>query len=382
MKKKWLAVFFVCIGLCLSACGTNESEMDQNSLGRENDSDYETEINANEEDYTEDVSEAETDYDMEDADDQGAETDYDMEDTDAQETEQTTGEEEHISSEPSGLIILDDTTDADAFRIVSIQPESGEQQEIASFVVAGINQEEEFFYQVLTDPFVLSDSMKQKISYDYTKLAATKFFRNDMESHAGWLENDGTFLDVTEKLGLQSKSDFDDPVYYKAIGFTEDGYFMFCDSDHDYYVPLDNLSSGFVEEGSPFPHEDTLDDFFRNNLNYFGRALLTDWVNDHVFLYQNEKYMCRFVSGSVHSYIGDLETGEMTEYIPGSKDTWNGVVSPDGKTIAFMSNASGDTAIYFIPVAGGEPVELRTDMEFSNPWRVDEGFCAMLIDWR
>lgn len=378
MKKKCLAIFIVCIGLCFSACGTNESETDQNSGGQENDSDYETETdedvsygtetNTDEEDYVEDISEAETDYDMED--------------TDVQETEETTGEEEHISSEPSGLIILNDTKDAGAIKIVSVQPESGEQQEIASFFVAGMGLNREgYFYQWLSEPIVLSDSMKQKFSYDYTKLAATKTFTNDMESHAGWIENDGTFFDVTEKLGLQSKSDFDDPVHYKAIGFTEDGYFMFCDSDHDYYVPLDNLSSGSIEEGSLFSYEDALDDFFHDNLGY-ASPLLTDWVNDHVFVYQNEKHTDYLGASSVHSRIGDLETGETTEYIPGSKYTWDGVVSPDGKTIAFMSNASGDTAIYTIPVAGGEPVELHTDMGLSNPSYFNEEFYTTLIDWR
>lgn len=61
-------------------------------------------------------------------------------------------------------------------------------------------------------------------SSDYGKMACTKYFTNNGETHAGWLDTEGNFFDVTEALGLQSKSDFDDPVPYWAAGF-QDGFF-------------------------------------------------------------------------------------------------------------------------------------------------------------
>lgn len=55
-----------------------------------------------------------------------------------------------------------------------------------------------------------------------------KVFSSNSEVHAGWIDADGNFFDVIEALGLQSKSDFDEPVKYYAAGFA-DGHFCYYD---------------------------------------------------------------------------------------------------------------------------------------------------------
>ena len=65
---------------------------------------------------------------------------------------------------------------------------------------------------------------------------------------------------------------------------------------------------------------------------------------------------------------------------------WNGVVSPDGTEIAFLSmvvdnfgNPTGSVDLYTIPVNGGDPVKIDNHpFEFG---RYRAGPCQ-LIDWR
>lgn len=70
------------------------------------------------------------------------------------------------------------------------------------------------------------------------------------------------------------------------------------------------------------------------------------------------------------------------EYIPESLgETRNGVASPDGSKIAFMS----DSGVYIIPVNGGDPVrvevpEILSAMRPSSYPKDYEGWT--LIDWQ
>ena len=61
-------------------------------------------------------------------------------------------------------------------------------------------------------------------SKDYTRLSDQKIFAANNERHAGWQNVDGSFADVTENLGQQSKSDFEDPVYYRGLGFAGENF--------------------------------------------------------------------------------------------------------------------------------------------------------------
>ena len=87
-----------------------------------------------------------------------------------------------------------------------------------------------------------------------------------------------------------------------------------------------------------------------------------------------EDYLC--------SKIVDMDTRTDMEYIPESLgETRNGVASPDGSKIAFMS----DSGVYIIPVNGGDPVrvevpEILSAMRPSSYPKDYEGWT--LIDWQ
>ena len=86
-----------------------------------------------------------------------------------------------------------------------------------------------------------------------------------------------------------------------------------------------------------------------------------------------------------------METGEETVYVPGtSRMSWNGVLSPDGSQVAFMSRPKNGTEIdiYTMPLGGGDPVKVSTDGFSLSYWKECEngydydGQVTMLVGWR
>ncbi len=95
-------------------------------------------------------------------------------------------------------------------------------------------------------------------------------------------------------------------------------------------------------------------------------------------------------------YLFDKNTSEKISLIPGEVRTnWSGVVSPDGKSVAFLSaGKSEDAAIYSVPIDGGTPVKLcdgistGRNAQSNVPSRVNDnggvygkGGYSFLLDW-
>ena len=57
-------------------------------------------------------------------------------------------------------------------------------------------------------------------------------------------------------------------------------------------------------------------------------------------------------------WVSDLEGKQVTRLTSTPAVESNPQFSPDGKTIAFTSNRSGNQAVYIVPVTGGEPKRL------------------------
>lgn len=225
-------------------------------------------------------------------------------------------------------------------------------------------------------------------SSDYTKMSSIKLFASNNEQHVGWRNADGSFTDVTETLGQQSKSDFEGPVYYNSVGFAGENFgYVKADNSLTYagdvfYLPVDHLSPDAIQEGNvhkvghPYNEKGAL---MLDKYGYgkYGPEKVTDWIDDTHAIVNAVELSNR------NSLIVDVSAQTETAYIPGdSRNNWNGVVSPDGTEIAFMSEPkSGSDAhadIYIIPVEGGDPVKVEGhsfDLE-EKATRI----CA-LIDW-
>lgn len=270
------------------------------------------------------------------------------------------------------------------FTIVSIDPDTGEQQTISYFDVLPLTEDGDFYTFNFKQPGTYAlcySSYRDAFSPDYSKVAVHKQLLGTGENHAGWLDTDGNFFDVTEALGLQAKSDFDDPAQYFPVGFTEDGLFVYTDrasttpGEPVYYtVPVDDVRSENIREmpaTDSFVHQDPTTWRWLNN-NYAP----TDWISDTQLLadYETRK---DFALCTV-SVLVDTTTQEATEYVPGSsRHSWGGVMSPDGQSIAFMS----------APIGGNEPSDLFVmSVDGSDPKRVARTVCprrqTAMATWR
>ena len=318
----------------------------------------------------------------------------------ATETPSQSGEEPEEPEEIAGIIaVVADWKTGMNFTIVSIDPDTGEQQTISYFDVLPLTEDGDFYTFDFKGPGTYAlcySSYRDIFSPDYSKVAVHKQFLRTGENHAGWLDTDGNFFDVTEALGLQAKSDFDDPAQYFPVGFTEDGLFVYTDralttpGEPVYYtVPVDDVRPENIQEmpaTDSFVHQDPTTWRWLNN-NYAP----TDWISDTQLLadYETRK---DFALCTV-SFLVDTTTQEATEYVPGSsRHSWGGVMSPDGQNIAFMSAPIGGNEpsdLFVMGVDGGDPERVANSLPASANSHGDVqteittgATCVTLIDWR
>lgn len=263
------------------------------------------------------------------------------------------------------------------YEIYCLDPDTGATSLFTSFLLPTPEPGAKFdLYGARLNRYLFSD--------DYSKMNVFAIMAENSDQHVGWVDTQGNFFDVTEALGLQRKSDFDDPVDHKPEGFangcigfgyntSRDNVFMYVES----YVPVDNPVPEAVQEGSvrSLGHSLAEDDKFLGGLK---SRDITSWIDDHRAIV-NVYTMAGNVEKSI---IVDTDSQTEIAYIPGdSRYNSYGVASPDGTQIAFMSkpkNGSGGTDIYITSVDGGDPVKVDTS---GCPFDLDSEYC-ILIDWR
>lgn len=307
------------------------------------------------------------------------------------------------TSEVSGLIIMTTENSSDvgstitSVSISCLDVETGKKQLLSTFP---------YETTLLSDGYYAT--RKEWFNNDYSLMACTKAVGDSGETHAGWIDTNGTFFDVTEALGLQSKNAFSNPAHYQAIGFTEDGYFAYCEIPTEavlkseckyYYLPLSTISKDAIIEGLPFPNSEPYGLRGSEDLtNYTGSLYtscykVTDWIDEQTCIVNIDA-----TYSATTSTIINITTQEQSDYIPASsRSNWNGVLSPNKDRIAFMSSSDGTTPpdVFIISISGGEPIKISSDIAFANQDSCKKGFvsnvstesytfpfCNMLIDWK
>ena len=217
---------------------------------------------------------------------------------------------------------------------------------------------------------------------DFDRMAANHRDMASGECHAGWLNTDGDFFNVTEALGLEAKSDFDPPTVHCAIGFSEDGYFVYkslVENESDthwefYHVPLDNLTAEAVETGVYLPGD--------------GETYTKSGSGFSDYDSGSGKYLLNTTDNI--SYLCDAGGENQQTYVPGTNRlSWNGVFSADGLSIAFMSQSKngGAVDIYTMPLVGGDPIKTPIEFTLASQSEGEKGYyaggapCSMLIGW-
>ena len=306
-------------------------------------------------------------------------------DTDGQPPDETPALE---PAGPEGLILMTIKTTTGApssMTISSVNPDTGAMQTIAGFQFGRIG---DINYSTPAgsggSPGVGYYATRSEwLSADYDKLAVSRQELTGPEVHAGWIDQDGVFFDVTAALGLGAKSDFDDPVHHEAIGFTKNNEFVYkvligevgkAYETEYYYVSCDNLSANAISSGIALPGA---------GIDY--RSSSAERISDYG---ESGSYLTN--EQDKISLLHDA-SGAVSAYVPGtSRLSWNGVFSPDETSVAFMScpKQGGIVDIYTMPLAGGDPVKVETGLALANQQECKTGYyafgnpCIMLIDWR
>lgn len=388
MKKLLILFLILCTTISLYACASNDSEPAQSELGQVDESTEQADsiVSREDDNSLDSLPEPQTFSNEEDtADDYSS----DSLEPPTDEIPDDTTDSSPIEDNSPKLIVMTLDWSASVFGkintyITRINPETGEQQVDEPFY-AEANAE---FTYILPGAQIFT-TRRHWFNNDYTRFAVTKCFTETNEYHAGWLNKDGSFFDVTEKLNLQSHGDFDDPVEYRAVGFSEDGQFVYTGGREYFFVTVPDVAMRNVSKGSPYPHANP-DDSSELYNSLYSDTNITDWIDDNTFISYG-----RYSDGVYRSTIEKLDSGETIKYVPGSsRHHWNGVLNPDKNMIAFMSepiSGTGKPELFIIPVDGGNPTKINSSIELSNGRECEKGipdnsldnsYYTALIDWQ
>lgn len=360
---------FIILSICLLLAGCGKTQEDTPVVKQDSSYDIpnetETDSNSIDETATGDIVDSETE-------------DEEYEDDEEDDDDEYTDEAKGIIA----MIYNSGSSDARE-TIVSINPDDGRAEVIARFPNCTKDLSNTYGPGYLVKGY---GNYRNAFSDDYSKEAATQFFSEDHSTHAGWIDTDGDFFDVSEEVGEVSESDFAEVPQHHACGFTWNGKFAYTvdvDGDTTYHIiDPDDVSEGAYKEKSEWDKRATLDNYLLHP---------TDWISDKKCL---ADYDLRDVeTEDKTSVIYDKSAKKIIEYIPNknkSRRNWSGVASPDGKHIAFLSKLSGkeDVELYITSPKGGEPNQLELEMpdelqlQLKNDLKTHTKIYCTLLDWK
>lgn len=269
------------------------------------------------------------------------------------------------------------------YTIYAIDPETGEERTISEFsiptsVIANADGSKWQTYPMFIPSYNSRLPLRGMFSTDYNYMAVTRYSLETGEYRAGFYKaGEGLYYtDVTKSIGAVG-GDFDDPTVQLALGFTNSNQFIFADmtSAPGFFYNTENWTTYQVKVSdtgnvSSQQSYNDLDAFLMagDSWNWMGKNWeLTDWIDDtHCLInYPEESVALMFGGDRIDRWgvrIFDMATQESSSFIPGeSRSNWSGVISPDGRSIAFLSaptSETGNAALYVTSVDGGEPVKI------------------------
>lgn len=377
MKKSLATLMAVCMVIGITACG-QEPASSSSSIGTQESEETESYVESSVEESSSEESIVESE---------------------SSESAEESREGENEYGGISGLIIMTASNQplpngslSGVCNLSSFDPESGETKLISQFQFKSSSDITYFWMDTMSSGYYQFDST-------YSRMATKKYLTATGEEHAGWLTADGEFFDVTEAIGWDRQSDFDDPVRSISMGFTDSDLFIFSMEDPDdytktayYSVPISDVTVDSVQECRVSACSEYIvenySEYYTKLLWEYGKP--TSWVDGtHCILTPK-----RGLPGNpIASVILDTESGAFTEYIPGdSRNNWNGHISPDGTRIAFTSvpkNGSEKPDIFIVSIDGGNPTRVAehdfilagADPDFGSGIATYAD-CTILLDWR
>lgn len=343
MRRRIIVVLFMLICLLIGGCssGNNPNSMTDESYDEA------------------EKSEEEVLSDIEDVDSEDYASTEEMDEPDEEEANSET------PVEAKGIVAMLQKVDPSRamvdIQLLAIDPQTGVQSIITEWHLknpaAKVDDEAELRFYI-PDKSPVYGNNRDWLSEDLSKLGVTAVLANN-ERHAGWINYDGGFFDVTAAIGAVKESSFSEPnpIVQSTLGFWEDKLAFYEDASDatqkHYYVPVDGVTSNSIVEAG---EEDWYyyNAFISPSVEDFH---LTDWIDSTWCIADTYDHM-----GRPQSLKANIDTAETAEYLPSSERyNWSGVLSPDSQTVAFLSvpqKAGGVVELYTVPLSGGEPTKI------------------------
>lgn len=280
----------------------------------------------------------------------------------------------------------------------SIDPDTGAVQHIRTFS----SEDTHSCSAVLNGSRSTSRRARMDFSADLSKLAATVTLE-DGSIHVGWIDENGNFTDVTQKVTVDA-GDFGALTKHSNPCFGPDNYFYFRDltnsstsgfSTHGAQikrVPLNNLTTSAVEtmvDDDPWPGtiiyplpDGSVDtggywDYYDETMTYPARRdgdYMIDWLSPNEGVGTHRTADTDMIYKYTLSGVNDIFEwyDELIPLVPSisGRTNWNPVVSPDASKVVFLSKLTTGTDtspyLYIVPIDGGNPVKVSTDYTFDN----------------
>lgn len=269
------------------------------------------------------------------------------------------------------------------YTIYSIDPETGEERTISEFSIPGsvisrADGSRWTTYPMYIPTFGSRLPLRGMFSTNYNYMAVSRYSIETGETHAGFYKagEELRYVDVTKSIGAGG-SDFDDLTVQLALGFTDSNQFIFADATGapasfiyrtDYWTAYQVKVSDTGNVSSSQSYND-LNTFLMegDSWSWIGEHWeLTDWIDDTRCLINYPEESVATLGGIRIDRWGvrifDTVTQELSSFIPGeSRSNWSGVISPDGRSIAFLSapaRGTGNAALYVTSIDGGEPMKV------------------------
>lgn len=299
------------------------------------------------------------------------------------------------------------------YSIIGVNPDDGKRRTISTFSVEGsITSSDGSKWRLYPLYFFNYSKAPQKYSFssDYKYIAVTRESYENGELHAGFYDENEIFTDITELAGFV-RGDFDKPVRQLAIGFTDDGQFVFADTVE--LNQVDDIKSWTFYQVQVSNNLDTIktslqqfnyvDDFLKYGEKWelpTTCCAISDVIDNDTFIID---YHDEFVNGYAFDAkreirIYDKISGNTRTLLSSDvRENWSGVINPSGDSIAFLSiprSGNGSASIYTIPLNGGEPQKVCENIPGADNkvdpvtrpqmWFILSSFshAPILLDWK
>lgn len=313
-------------------------------------------------------------------------------------------EQEHLKKETLegvGIIAVkyESGTNGQAITLTCIDPVTGENQVVRSFSSVGKNFDIE---ELPSSPLWA----RQRFDSKFKKVAVTTKPSSDGSTHVGWLTDTGNYFDITN-ITADERTDFSSPILHNKGRFGPEDYFYYYDAKQQgglwissqditiMRIPSSNPTkdlleamdddvgtntyyvqpNGIPEDGtSIFPMSDSTGEWYASG------ATTMDWIDTTTYIAVSSWEKDSTIYKKKALQVKDIWGHETHKILPEIKDrrNWNGIVSPDGNQIAFLSKINTGTEppeLFIVSSSGGEPVKVPTDYYF------DESTLQLLI-WK